>query len=163
MALAANGRDLCPQASEDCVIQCAQRLLGIMGEDKIVLDDDDHIFGEYQRYLSWDEQRVGYVFIKWVHDNRRNPEKRDEVHISPNPHDLGNFIEFPADPDLVAFDPDDRMFVAVARAHPDSPPILNAVDTDWWLFRDALARNGVHVEFLCPRDVSEMARRHNAD
>jgi hypothetical protein len=137
--------------------------LVIIREDKIVLDDDDHIFGEYQRYLSWDEQRVGHVFIKWVHNNRHNPEKRDEVHISPNPHDLGSFIEFPDDPDLAAFDPGDRMFVAAARAHPDSPPILNAVDTDWWLFRAALARNGVRVEFLCPQDVEGFARRRHTD
>ncbi len=132
-----------------------------MEEDKIVLDDDDHIFGEYQRYLSWDEQRIGYFFIKWVHNYRHDPEKREEVHISPSPHDPGNFLEFPADPDLAAFDLDDRKFVAAARVHPDSPAILNAVDTDWWIFRAALERNDVRVEFLCPQDVEGFARtRH---
>jgi len=35
-------------------------------------------------------------------------------------------------------------------AHPEHPPILNAVDSDWWHHQDALARHGVRVEFLCP-------------
>jgi hypothetical protein len=72
---------------------------------------------------------------------------------------VGDFVEFPDDLDLANFDRGDRMFVAVARAHPLHPPILNAVDTDWWLCREVLVRNGVHVEFLCPYDEQEMARR----
>jgi len=162
VALAANGRDVCPQASDECVTECARRLMKMMAEDKLVLDDDGHIFGQYQQYLAWEEQRIGYVFIKWVHNNRYNPERCDEVHISADPRTAGDFAEFPEDAELAGFDRSDRMFVAVARAHPSHPPILNAVDTDWWLFRDALARNGVHVEFLCPQDVTEMARRHEA-
>jgi hypothetical protein len=102
----------------------------MMVEDKLVLDDD-HIFGEYHQYLSWDEQRIGYVFIKWVHNHRHNPERCDQVHISTDPRQPGNFLEFPDDPDLAGFDPGDRMFVAAACAHPLHPPILNAVDTDW--------------------------------
>jgi len=92
--------------------------------------------------------------------NLANPERCDQVHINPS-EDENAFAEFPGDPDLRGLDRSDREFVATARAHPDSPSILNAVDSGWWLFRDALTRNGVQVEFLCPRDVQGFARtRH---
>ena len=38
---------------------------------------------------------------------------------------------------------------AVAYAHPDNPPILQAVDGKWRDFLDALHQNGVTVEYLC--------------
>ena len=60
------------------------------------------------------------------------------------------YREFPDDGELAGFDLADRKFVAVARAAGTHPPILNASDTDWWNDREALARNGVRVEFLCP-------------
>lgn len=94
----------------------------------------------------------GDAFLKWVLTNQANPQRCEHVHINPTENG-NNFAEFPEDPDLKAFDPSDRKFVAVALSHPDSPPILNAVDSDWWLFRDAFTRNGVHVEFLCPQDI----------
>ena len=40
--------------------------------------------------------------------------------------------------------------VAVARASGADPELLNATDTDWWHYREALKENGVNVVFLCP-------------
>jgi len=132
-----------------------------MATGKIVLDEGHWIFSEYQDNLRSDRQPgVGDAFLKWVYNYQWNPQRCDRVHLTPTEGGV-NFAEFPNDPALTGFDRSDRVFVAVARAHPDSPPILNAVDTDWWLFRAALERNGVHVEFLCPRDVGGFARaRH---
>ena len=132
-----------------------------MATGKIVLDDGYLILSEYQaRLRSEGQPGEGDAFLKWVLTNRANPERCDHVHINPT-EDGNSFAEFPDDLGLRDFDRSDRKFVAAARAHPDSPPILNAVDTDWWLFRAALARNGVEVEFLCPRDVRGFARtRH---
>lgn len=157
----ANGRGHSPQASEDCVISCVRQLEGIKATGKIVLDDGYLILSEYQaRLRSEGQPGEGDAFLKRVLTNQANPERCDQVHINPA-EDGNSFAEFPDDPDLRDFDRSDRKFVAAARAHPDSPPILNAVDTDWWLFRAALERNGVHVEFLCPRDVGGFARaRH---
>jgi hypothetical protein len=59
-------------------------------------------------------------------------------------------LQFPNDERLVGFDRSDHKFVAVALAHPERPPILNAVDADWWYYREELARHGIRVEFLCP-------------
>lgn len=58
--------------------------------------------------------------------------------------------DFPDDEMLAGFDRDDRKFVAVAIASGESPPILNASDTDWHDHRQALSRHGVAVEFVCP-------------
>jgi len=134
-----------------------RRLEGIKAAGKIVLDDGYLILSEYRAQLRSEGQPgEGDAFLKWVLTNQANPQKCDKVHI--NPTEGGNsFAEFPNVPELRTFDPSDRKFVAAARAHPDSPPILNAVDTDWWVSRAALERHGVHVEFLCPRDVGDSA------
>jgi len=153
----ANGRS--PHASEDCVISCVRRLQDIMATGRIVLDEGNWILSEYRDNLCSDGQPgPGDAFLKWVYNYQWNPQWCDRVPITPT-DDRTSFVEFPSDPDLRGFDLSDRMFVAAARAHPDSPPILNAVDTDWWIFRKALRRNGVTVEFLCERDVQEMAER----
>ena len=138
-----------------------RHLEGIKAAGKIVLDDGYRILSEYQDHLRSDGQPgEGDAFLKWVLTNQANPQRCAQVHIN-STEDGDNFVEFPDDPDLKGFDRSDRKFVAAARAHPDSPPILNAVDTDWWLFRKALTRNGVHVEFLCPQDVEGFARRRH--
>lgn len=159
VGVAANGRGQSPQASNDCVIACVRQLEGIKASGRIVLDEGHRILSEYQENLRSDgDPGDGDAFLKWVHDNQWNPQYCDRVRITPT-DDGSSFVEFPDDPELAAFDRSDRKFVAAARAHPDSPPILNAVDTDWWIFRNALGRNGVTVEFLCGRDVREMAER----
>ena len=54
--------------------------------------------------------------------------------------------------------PDDRKFIAVAVAHPEKPPILQAVDSQWWDFRDAFRQNGVTVAFICEDDIQQLLR-----
>ena len=48
-----------------------------------------------------------------------------------------------------------QKFVAVALASGAHPPILNAVDSDWWNHRAALADAGVTCEFLCRQHQPE--------
>ena len=78
------------------------------------------------------------------------------VPITPVDGSENEFEEFPDDPALNDFDPDDRKFIAVAAAHPERPPILQAVDSQWWDFRNALSRNGVIVEFICEDDIQRL-------
>ncbi len=85
--------------------------------------------------------------------NWTNPERCDLVEITPVDGLEINFEEFPDDPALTDFDDDDRKFIAVAYAHPDNPPILQAVDGKWRDFLDALHQNGVRVEYLCEDDM----------
>jgi hypothetical protein len=93
---------------------------------------------------------MGDAFFKWVFQNQANSQVCETVEIHPRKGSDTDFEEFPKDPALAGFDPSDRKFVAVARTSARRPPILNAVDSDWWDFREPLRRNGVEVRFLCP-------------
>ncbi len=157
VAVVANGHSR--QASPCCVSNCVKRLGRITsGDEKLVLDNQWLIIQEYQRNLrSSGQPGVGDAFLKWVLTNRRNPERCELVNITPVDDQQTSFGEFPSDPDLNGFDLADRKFVAVALAHRQKPPILQAVDAAWWIFKDALFRNGVKVEFLCEDDIQRLA------
>lgn len=140
------------QASSDCVETCGERLEGIMrGEEKLVLDNRWIILREYMQNLRSNGADVGDRFLRWILVNK--DERCDLVPITPIDGAENEFEEFPDDPALDDFDPDDRKFIAVAYAHPEKPPILQAVDSGWWDFRDAFRQNGIIVEFICEKDI----------
>jgi hypothetical protein len=143
VAVVANER-ISPQASLACVDACIQSLKAIMTAGRIALDDDGEILEEYLPYMRWHgELGLGDEFFKWVVDNQWNTERCDRVPLAP----------YPEDPRIASFDLNDRKFVQVALAHPQRPPILNAVDSDWRNFEEVLARHGVSVLFLCSEQV----------
>ena len=152
VAVVANGKS--EQATDQCVDSCAERLEQIMyGGVKLVLDDDWRILDEYMRNLHSRGDDIGDRFLAWSLQYRTNPNRCDLVSITSVDGSENEFQEFPDDPALVDFDPDDRKFIAVALAHPQKPPILQAWDRQWWDFRDALHRSGVTVEFICEADI----------
>lgn len=65
-----------------------------------------------------------------------------------------SYDEFPDHDDLNDFDNSDRKFIAVANAHPAKPPVLQATDSKWWGWKDALNEVGITVQFLCPDYVA---------
>lgn len=137
------------QASPDCVIACVRRLRQVQERDILVLDDGWHILREYMANLrSSGQPGVGDAFLKWVLTHQANPRHCEQVTITVS--DEGGFAEFPNDASLASFDRSDHKFVAVAMSHPERPPILNAVDRDWWHYKQALERHGIIVEHLCP-------------
>ena len=159
--IVANERDAA-QASPDCVRRCIA-LLREFGCDQrlLVIDDDWQILREYQTLLrSSGQPGVGDAFLRWVLTNRANPRRCEQVHItSSDAHeDQWDYDEFPHTPDLQGFDRSDRKFVAVALAHAEHPPVVNATDSDWWDHQDALVTHDVRVEFLCP-DAQFVPRR----
>ena len=112
-----------------CEKTCIDRLERIMrGEMKLVLDADWMILGEYSRNLHSRGVDVGDRFLLWCLRNRTNPQQCELVWITPVENSETEFKEFPDDPALEKFDQADRKFVAVALAHPEKPPILEAVD-----------------------------------
>ncbi len=151
--LVANGR--ADQASEDCVETCIDELMKItQGDIKLVLDDQRRIISEYRNKLNpVGFPGVGDAFLKWAEINWANPQQCDLVSITPVDDSETNFQEFPPDPALADFDEDDRKFIAVALAHAEKPPILQAVDSAWWSFRDVLHQHGVTVDFICEDDI----------
>jgi hypothetical protein len=140
----ANGKS--DQAKERCVLACIAALEQVH-DGTLVLDDRQLILKEYMRKLRMSGQPgPGDAFLKWAWSVQATP-KCERVAITP----AGNsFREFPDDPELAGFHDDDRKFVAVALGSSANPEVLNAVDADWWRFREALKRNGVRVRFLCP-------------
>ena len=158
VAKVANGES--PQASPNCVNICTNRLERIMnGEMKLVLDADWIILDEYSRNLrSSGKPGTGDRFLAWCLRNWTTPEQCDLVSITPSEGSETNFEEFPKDPELENFDPDDQKFVAVALVHPEKPLILQAVDSQWLDFRDVLLQHGVRVEFICEDDIQRLRR-----
>ncbi len=142
----ANGRQ--QHAGAECVAACAKRLQRFAHDrDSLAIDSLRLILRGYERNLApGREPGVGSAFLKWVLTNEWNPRRVVRVDITP---EGSTFREFPSCGELAAFHDDDRKFVAVARAHPEHPPVLQAVDQAWRDFVAALGACGVAVQFLC--------------
>lgn len=157
VAVAADGRATVGAA---CVRACVRALRDIMATGHLVLDDEWRVIGEYRDNLHRSGQPgPGLAFLKWVLTNHHNPRRCTRVRLNAKPEDPENFVEFPSDAALAEFDPSDRKFVAVAAAHGDRPTILEACDSKWWGWKDALAACGITVEFLCEEEISAAYRR----
>jgi hypothetical protein len=144
-----------------CVTACVDALIEILSDQKsIAIDDGWRILREYSNKLSPSGQPgVGDQFLKWALTNQANPFRCIRVPITPLLDDKENFEEFPNEPGLASFDRADRKFVAVACAHPDRPPILEALDSKWWGWREPLKRAGVTVIFLCQDEIQVLYER----
>ena len=138
----------------DCVEACTHAIEHVTsGRGKIVMDNGNNIFNEYRRQLSMSGQPgIGDHFMKWIHDHQYRLSDEDRVEISKTGD---SYEEFPDHEELKEFDISDRKFVAVANAHPEKPPILQATDSKWWGWKDALNDVGISVDFLCPDYVEK--------
>lgn len=144
---------LTPQADERCIDSCIRRLTAIKDAGGLLLDDLGLILREYTKSLGHSGQPgAGHAFAKWAHDHQAIPGKVKQVAITQRA-DNGwrRFDQFPDQANLSTFDKSDQKFVAVAVVSGQNPPILNAVDSDWWIHHAALRAAGVKVEFLCPQ------------
>lgn len=153
VAIVANGR--LSHADAACISACVAALINIHDNGRIVLDDSMRILSEYMDHLSMAGQPgIGDAFMQWVWQNQAVESRCERVLLKSNPDDPDVFSEFPADPDLQTFDPSDRKYVVVALGSQERPEVLNAVDTDWWVHREALERNGICIGFLCPEHMN---------
>lgn len=137
--------------SNACVLACIKAIEHVINKRGLIIDSEDEIFDEYRQQLSMKGQPgVGDRFMKWVHDNRWSLPDSQRVSITKN---SDSYDEFPTHEGLSDFDRSDRKFVAVANAHPRKPSILQATDSKWWGWKDALTEVGITVQFLCPEYV----------
>lgn len=141
----ANDKDT--TASAACMLSCVNKLLSIASDSNVVcIDSADLIMGEYRRYCNYSgAPGVGDMFFRYVHDNLGNTKLCEQVDITPCE---GGFAEFPSCKSLARFDLSDRKFVAVLKASASRPVIINATDSDWRDFRQALAKNKISVSNL---------------
>jgi len=147
--IVANGRKT--HADLDCQNASVNALLEIVQTGMLVLDDQMQILDQYREYLNPSGQPgVGDAFMQWVWENQAVIERCEQVSLTVS---ANGFVEFPDDPTLNQFDFADRIYVAAAKASKNKPEVLNAVDSDWWEHRDALAQNGIRVSFLCPQHM----------
>lgn len=140
------------QASPSCINACIAAIRDIQHKHTLIVDEGWRVIREYLRHLNQKGRPgIGDEFMLWVLQNQYNPTRCERVAITrlSDSTDGNDFAEFPADPALANFDRSDRKFVAVALAHPERPPILNATDTDWYGHQTALEKHGVKVQFLC--------------
>lgn len=151
--IVANNRES-PQAGLACVLACIEKLEWIRSEGILLLDGERLILQEYQYYLNHSGMPgPGDRFFKWLWDNQANDRRCRTIDVTLD--DEREFAEFPVDPDLRSFDRSDRKFVAVVVASKSGAEVINASDTDWWISREALQRNGIDVVFLCPELMRE--------
>ena len=143
-------------AGPDCIRACVSALQDIMaGNKKLVLDEAGEIVSEYRDNLySQNQPNIGMVFLRWIWTNQYNANHCSRVRINIKLHSGGDYEEFPPHGGLRDFDFADRKFVAVAIAHEDKPMILEATDTKWWGWKDALLECGVRVKFLCEKEIA---------
>ncbi len=139
--------DQVPQDLVGCVLACVEAVEHVIKKQALVMDAGEEIFDEYRQQLSMKGQPgVGDRFMKWVHDNRWSFPEANRVQITKNGE---SYDQFPAHAGLTQFDPSDRKFIAVANAHPEKPAIIQATDSKWWGWKDALGEVGITVHFLC--------------
>ncbi len=132
---------------DECVLKCIEAIEHVINKKGLVIDAGDEIFNEYRQQLKMSGQPgMGDHFMKWVHDHRWSLPDSQRVEINPCGE---TYSEFPEHEDLHSFDSSDRKFVAVSNAHPDKPTILQATDSKWWGWKDALSECGITVHFVC--------------
>ena len=143
----ANGRGT--HAGVECRLAAIEALRRVQGSAGLLLDAGSRIITEYGKHCSHSGQPgVGDEFFRWAFDSQA------ELHsVALTENEERGFEEFPDDPSLARFDPDDRVFVAVSVAAGIENVILNAVDSDYHLHRRGLERAGVHVKELCPTEL----------
>lgn len=140
------------EASPECVKECVLRLKKLMESGVLVVDDGYKILMEYQNKTTTRKAKgVGDYFVRWA---LQNLNRKDKVHQVPlTQHSENQYAEFP-DPELEKiFDAPDRKFVAVAHAHPERPPVWQAVDCKWLDWWEPLKQHGITVDFLCKEDA----------
>lgn len=146
-----------PLERQGCPAKCIRALRPIFEGERFAIDDGFLIIKEYQKKLRQDQPGVGNEFLKWVLTNYANPARCDRIPIRPRVTDEPNppedYEQFPSAEDLRYFDPPDRKFVAVAATHSERPPILQAMDSKWLGWYQALRAAGVRVRFVCYADV----------
>lgn len=156
--IAANGSDL---EWISIAAKCALRLLRVQQQETVCIDDGQRILSEYRRHMPSSRRGAGDIFYLWLAQNLAKPQMCEQVRITEDPNRPSAFVECPELDDALEgmIDPSDRKFIAVANAHPQKPPILEATDSKWIGWMQGLAAAGVQIEFIDEQFLREIYER----
>ena len=148
VAIVANGR--ATHADAQCRLTCVERLLSVIEDDMVAIDEDGHILDEYGRHLSHSgAPGVGDAFFKHVFDYQYQSRRVRRVVVTLCDDQRRGFQELPQN----TFDPSDRKFLAVAVTA--RAVVLNATDSDWCQHKKLMNTLNVKVCQLCPQHASK--------
>ncbi len=146
VAIAANGRGTC--ADLCCQLVCIERLLSLVEQETVAIDEENLIWNEYRRHLNFSgNPGAGDAFFKHVFNNRYQSRRVRRIAVTPAGDERG-FEELPEN----TFDRSDRKFLAVAVAA--KAVVLNAMDSDWGDHKALMDELGVEVNELCPQHAA---------
>lgn len=141
-----------PQVVQSCIDACAVFMAEVVAQHVVLLDDEDAIRQEYAGALLMPRPHpLGAQFLVLLLQQQYNPARVRRVSLPRNA--AGEFVDFPAAPELAGFDPSDRKFAALARK--TGVAVTNAADSDWADNLTALNANGIAVDFLCGCDKTK--------
>ena len=142
--IVANERDDTP-ADLKCELACIEMLQEAKsGKQTVLLDASNLIMDEYSRHCSHSGKPTGNAFYKFLHDHQWSQESAiSHVSIQETPDEDGGFANLPPND----FDPNDRKFLAVAKA--GYGRIVNATDSHWSEHDAFIKSMGVQVLELC--------------
>lgn len=154
VATTANGANAGAPAS--CVVASARALQAVMASGHVFLDDGGRIVAEYRANLrAGGQPGPGDAFFKWLLTHEWGGEKVTRVAITQAEADDQDFIELPKPATGAGYDRSDRKFLAVAAAHTEHPPVLQAFDSKWWGWTVELSKHNVRIHFLCEHDIAK--------
>ena len=142
-----------PIAGADCRSASAAALLAVMRRGHLFLDNAGLIVAEYLGAVRAGQPEAGGAFVRWVLQNQWVEAKVSRVAVTPRTDAPTAFHELPPPIAGITYDRSDEKFLAVAAAHPERPPVLQALDSKWWGWQDSLRACGVTLYFLCPDEI----------
>lgn len=136
------------EIDQKCSQACLSFINALMdSDDLVVLDYGGDILKEYRKKIDLHQaDNVASLFLIWI---MRGLMTGKVIQYQITKTGNNTYAEFPESQELTGFDRSDRKFVALAKVDPNCPSIYNGSDTDWWNFKEALKREGIHVVFLC--------------
>ena len=139
--------NLCPEYELGMQKKCMEYIgqLANGSDKKLVLDADYEILKEYQNNVC-KSSNMGKIFFRWLYNYFSQIQPEDFVKLKRN--NCGQYIDFPYDDQTEKFDESDKKFIALANAHAEKPPIIEAADGKWLGYETAFSKYGIKIEFL---------------
>ena len=142
-----------PTAGPDCRLASAEALRAVMTQGHLFVDAGGLIVAEYLGAVGGGQPEAGGAFVRWVLQNQWVEGNVSRVAVTPRTGAPTTFQELPPPRAGTTYDPSDEKVLAVAAAHPERPPVLQAFDSKWWGWQDSLNDCGVTIHFLCPAEI----------